>query len=183
MENTEKEFSLFDYYILTDKKHVLISYKGPITDVIMSEISRDIRYKFSDNPKASKKLFSIFMELTQNILYYSSEKINFAGNTDSLGVILITQYEDYYRFACGNLVDNTYIDELAENCNYINSLDKEALREYKRVQRSAPQTERSKGAGIGLIHVAITSENPLDIEFRRIDKSHSFFSISVKINM
>jgi hypothetical protein len=178
----EQEFSLFDYYTLTSNKHVLISYKGPVTDVIMAEISRDIRSKFSDNQKASRKLFSIFMELAQNILYYSAEKVHFGDNQDSVGTILITEAEDHYTFSCGNLVENSYIQELVTDCEYINSLDRENLREYKREQRAKPQKERSKGAGIGLIHVALTSENPLSVDYIPVDDAFTFFSIAVKVH-
>lgn len=178
----EPEFSLFDYYSLTKRDDVLISYKGPVSDTILAEISRDIRDKFSESPKASKKLFAIFVELAQNILYYSSEKVQFSNRNDSIGTILITKTSKHLTFSCGNLVENKYINDLVEGCEKINSLDREELREYKRETRSAPQKERSKGAGIGLIQVALTSGNPLGVEARQVDEKYSFFSLSVKIN-
>jgi len=187
------DFSLYDYYLLTDNSKVLVSYKGPVTDVIMAEISRDIRNKFSENPKVGRRLFAIFMELAQNILYYSAEKVQFGERNDSVGVILITkdtkkevEEEEQkrklkYRFSCGNLVNTTYVDELIESCEMINSMNRDELREYKREKRSQPQGERSKGAGIGLIQVALNSENPLVVEFRKVDDKFSFFSLSVDI--
>ncbi len=177
----EKEFSLYDYYSLTKRDDVMISYKGPVTDVILAEISRDIRNKFAETPKVSKKLFSIFIELAQNILYYSSEKIQFSDRNDSVGTILITRRPEHLTFSCGNLVENKYIDDLVEGCNKINSLNRNELREYKRATRSSPKKERSKGAGIGLIQVALTSGSPLEVESRPIDEIYSFFSLSVKI--
>lgn len=112
----EPEFSLYDYYSLTRRDDVLISYKGPVTDIILSEISRDIRNKFARTPQVSKKLFAIFIELAQNILYYSSEKINFSDRHDSVGTILVTRNShDQLTFACGNLVENQYIADLIES--------------------------------------------------------------------
>ncbi|MCS6821738.1 MAG: SiaB family protein kinase [Microscillaceae bacterium] len=180
----EKPFSLFDYYVLTNQQNVLISYKGPISDIILAEISRDIRNKFASNPQVSRKLFSIYMELAQNILYYSAEKISFAGRKDSVGIIIITEYKNYYIFSCGNLVENEYIDELIESCEIINRMasDRNKLREYKRDQRSNPTNQRSKGAGIGLIQVVLTSGNPLKVEYKKINDHFSFFSLSVVIN-
>jgi hypothetical protein len=178
----ETELNLFDYYTFTSNKQVLISYKGPVTDIIMAELSRDIRDKFADNPRASRKLFAIFMELAQNILYYSAEKKTFGEREDGIGTILITEASEHYTFACGNLVENSYIHELVESCDLINSMDREALREYKREKRSGPANERSKGAGIGLIHVALTSENPLRVQYRQTDDNFTFFSISVRVH-
>lgn len=178
---SNEEFDIFKYFDLTHQDNVVVSYRGPITDVIMSELSRDIRNKLAEKPQASKKVFAVFMELSQNILYYSAEKIEFDQKVNSMGTILITHEDSHYRFSCGNLVDNVHVDDLMESCQKINSLDKDALREYKREQRSAPQKERSKGAGIGLIHVAIIAGSPLDMEFRKINEKTSFFVLSVNI--
>lgn len=177
----DQEFSLFDYYSLTRRDDVLISYKGPVTETILSEISRDIRKKFSENPKIGKKLFAVFMELAQNILYYSAERAMFVDRDDSVGTLLITRFQNHHTFSCGNLVENKYIEDLVNACNTINSLDREELREYKRHTRSSPTKERSKGAGIGLIQVALTSGNPLKVEAKKVDDGYSFFALSVKI--
>ncbi|TAE13690.1 MAG: hypothetical protein EAZ95_10865 [Bacteroidetes bacterium] len=178
----DTELNLYDYYTFTSNKNVIISYKGPVTDVIMAELSRDIRDKFSDNPKASRKLFAIFMELAQNILFYSAEKKMVGQRQESIGTILITGGTEHYTFGCGNLVENQYIQELVDACEHINTLDRDALREYKREKRSGAPGERSKGAGIGLIQVALTSENPLHAQHIPVNADHSFFSVSVKVH-
>lgn len=177
----EQEFNLFDYYTLTSDKNILISYKGPVTDALMAEIVKDIREKLKDDPNASKKLFSIFIELSQNILYYSAEVVRFGEVEDRVGTILITEEAQEYRLSCGNLVENEYIGELMESCQRINEMDKEELREYKRQQRSQPRGVRSKGAGIGLIQAALTSGNPLHFNSMLVDEKFTFFSLTVII--
>jgi Family of unknown function (DUF6272) len=178
----ERELTLFEYYNLTSHKNVIISYKGPITDVIMSEISRDIRAKVGKDAAAGRKVFAIFIELAQNILYYSAEKVKFADRNDGVGILLLTQSESAYTFSCGNLVDNHHVPELMGGIDMINSMDQEQLREYKRKQREGPSPERSRGAGFGLTQVALTSGNPLQVDFKKIDNAFSFFSLSIKIN-
>ncbi len=177
-----RKLSLFEYYSLIQHENVIISYKGPVTAVIMAEISADIRSKLADNPKAGRKVFAVFMELSRNILYYSAEKVTFSNKKDSVGLLLVTETEEEYIFSCGNLVENVYVDELVESGEIINSMDKDDLRKLKKEQRNKPQGSRSKGAGIGLIQVALTSGNPLQMEVRQVDDQVSFFSLSVKIN-
>jgi len=177
-----RKLSLFEYYSLIQHENVIISYKGPVTPVIMAEISADIRLKLSDNPKAGKKVFAIFMELAQNILYYSAEKVTFSNKKDSVGLLLITETADEYIFSCGNIVQNDFVEELVQSGDVINSLEREDLRKLKKEQRNKPQSERSKGAGIGLIHVALTSGNPLQMDVRQVNDKVSFFSLSVKVN-
>lgn len=173
---------MIDHIMVMQSKNLLISYKGPVTPVIMAEISRDIREQLSDYPRASRKIFSIFMEMAQNILFYSAEKIYYAGRTESVGVLQLSDTVGNYIFSCGNIVSNSDIGQLADSCNTINSLDKEELRRLKRYQRRQPQADRSQGAGIGLVQVAILSNNPLEIEVYEIDEKHSFFSLFVTID-
>ncbi len=174
-------FDLPTFINQTKAKSVIIAYHGPLTDVIMSEVSRDIRTKFADNPRICRKIFAIFIELAQNILFYSAEKVNFGYREDSVGGILIAQDNQYYHFVCGNRVESVYMNELLDNCRLINTLDREGLRQYKRQQRSRPSNDRSRGAGIGLIQVAITSENPLQVVSDELNDKFSLFSLSVKV--
>ena len=172
---------MFDHFVIQDKQ-ILISYKGPVTPVIMAEISRDIQDKLAENPRASRKVFSVFMELAQNILYYSSEKIQYAGRIDSVGMLRILELDDHYVFSCGNTINREHVEQLIESCNTINSLDKDELRKLKRHQRRQPSSEISQGAGIGLVQVAIISGNPLEIQAQDLDDDHSIFTLSVNIN-
>ena len=81
----------------------------------------------------------------------------------------------------GNLIKNENIGPVIDKCELINTLDKEGLRKLKREQLKQHDSTRT-GADIGLIQLAITSDNPLDIEINQIDKKCSFFTIRVKIN-
>jgi len=95
--------------------------------------------------------------------------------------LLIMEFPDSYSFITGNAVLNDNIIPLIEKCEFINSLDRESLREYKREQRRHPQGNLGN-AHIGLIQVALTAANPLDIEVSPLDDEKSYFSIAVKIN-
>ena len=171
-----------DHLVILQDENLLISYKGPVTPNIMAEISRDIRGQLGNFPQASRKIFSIFIELAQNILFYSAEKIRYAGRTESVGILQLSETANNYIFSCGNIVFTTDVGRLADSCNTINSLDREELRRLKRTQRRQPQSDQSKGAGIGLVQAAIISNNPLDIEVYTIDEQHSFFSLFVTID-
>lgn len=178
----EQEFSLLDYYTLTRDNNIILSYKGPVTDHLISEISRDIRGQFSEKPKAAKKMFSAFIELAQNIHYYSAEKAQFCDNQESIGSIVIAEKENAFYLSCGNLIENEGLDKISHKCERINTLDREGLREFKREERNKRKDEDRKGAGIGLIQVALLSSNPINLESSQINDKFSFFSLTVKIN-
>jgi len=173
---------LLYFYKSEDWESLVLSYKGVITEALLADISLEIRQHFADKPKLAKKIFAIFMELAQNILYYSDEKEELKGKKGGIGIILITEHQENYRFSCGNPLNYSRVDKLKTHCLTINSLDRDGLRQFKREVRQAPPEGRSRGAGIGLIHVSLTAGNPLDVDFLEINPESVFFSLSVKIN-
>jgi len=176
----EARTNVFDYYKLFEK-NVQLFYKGIFDKNILAAIGSYIKSIISNNPKISRKLFSIFIELAQNIAYYSAEKIEFDEKDVGIGSVLITEDGEQFTFASGNIVRSVDVETLMEKCDHINSLDRDSLRKYKREQRNLPQGPFD-GAHIGLIQVALTASNPLDISVTPIDDQLSFFSIIVKID-
>jgi hypothetical protein len=177
-----KEFNFFEYHTQISQNDVVLSYKGPITDILLSEFSRDIREQLQImDPKAGKKVFAIFMELSQNVLYYSKEQNHFGHNHDKVGTLVIVHNDTHYRLITGNLVFKKDVPSLQEKCEVINSLDREGLREYKRTLRNNPRSEESKGGGIGLVQAALTSESPLEMEIQELPTEYAFYIISVKV--
>jgi hypothetical protein len=172
---------ILDFHRNLDQ-NIALSYKGPIDEKILQTIGFYIEGFLSNHPKAGKKIFKVFVELAQNISYYSAEKSIFKGDKEiGSGLFLIAESDDAYTFITGNLVKNDDINSIIEKSEKINSLDREELREYKREQRKLPSGPKG-GAHIGLIQVALTSANPLDIEISPVDDEQSFFSLAVKID-
>jgi len=175
------DVNILDFHRSLDKNTPL-SYKGPIDDQILQAIGTYIEGLLKESPRAGKKVFKIFIELAQNISYYSAETSILPNNKEiGTGMVLINATANHYTFMTGNLVKNNDIVAIIEKSEIINSLNREELREYKREQRKLPPG-RKGGAHIGLIQVALTSAHPLDIEVNPVDDDHSFFSIAVKID-
>jgi len=180
-EPFKMNFSLYEYHSLFNHD-IQVSYKGPIDERILSVIGNYIEVILVAHPSASKKIFKIFIELAQNISYYSAEKnIITKDKQIGAGTLVIGEFGEFYTFITGNLVKNDDVIILLEKCDIINSLDRDALRQYKREQRKLPQGERG-GGNIGLIQVALTAACPLDVEVTPVDDDYSFFSIAVKVS-
>ncbi len=179
---TPTKFNLFEYYKLFSQQDIQISYKGPIDERILSVIGNYIEVILGKNPKASKKIFSIFIELAQNVSFYSAEFNELTdGKEIGVGTLVVGEFGNYYTFVTGNVVRNEDIIPVIEKCEIINSLDRDQLREYKRNQRRLPPGVKG-GGNIGLIQVALTSCNPLDFEVTPINENYSFFSIAAKVD-
>lgn len=174
-------FNLYEYHNLFNQD-IQVSYKGPIDERILSVIGYYIEVILGKYPQASKKIFKIFIELAQNVSFYSAEKNALRHEkTIGAGTLVIGEFGKFYTFVTGNLVKNEDVIPLLEKCEIINSLDREALRQYKREQRKLPPGAKG-GGNIGLIQVALTAACPLDVEVTPVDEDYSFFSLAVKVD-
>lgn len=179
------ETNLFKYYKVMRDKNIILSFKGTVSQEILVSIGSLIKDKLSREicqQRVTKKVFSIFIELAQNVLHYSAEKMSL-GNDDKkagMGIVVVSEDDDYYKITSGNLIKKSMIKQIVDRCNYINKLDSEELKIYFKEQRRLPRGD-SVGGGIGLIDVARKSGYPLDFQINSIDEPHSFFVLSAKV--
>ncbi len=161
----------------------ILGYYGPISNSIISELGDFVRICFADDEKISRKIFAVFIELMQNASFYSHSSLTLRDEK-SCGVGKLSIWHDTtsYYIECGNLVNAKTASLLDESVQHINSLDHQALRRYKREKRDSPKQEGSRGAGIGLIQVALLSNNPLQVTFTPRGETHFDYHTTVKID-
>ena len=178
---TDQNLDLLKNYPEIQPSQITLSHRGVLTDTKLTDYSRDLRSKVFKNPKMGKKIFAIFMEVAQNVLFYSKE-ISTEDENHKIGSLNVLDLDQYIMIITGNMVYTDSVESLQEKCDTVNSLDREGLREYKRSLRNAPRTGESKGAGIGMVQAALTSDNPLAYEFIQAeDEKYTFFILSVRV--
>jgi hypothetical protein len=129
-----------------------------------------------------KKLFRIFIELSQNVSNYS-ENYHIVNNVQRIGVgeLTLKDLDTAYLFTTKNQVKKTDAEILAERCELVNASDQIKLRELKREQRLNSPGEKF-GARIGLIQAVMLSNNTLEYQIDKINEDFSYFSLTVKID-
>ncbi|MBU8892451.1 MAG: SiaB family protein kinase [Bacteroidales bacterium] len=164
------------------KSKTLLSYRGPFYIELISVFGMNIR-NFNDiYINARKKLFKIFIELSQNVSNYS-EDFHMVNNVQRIGIgeLYLTELGESYSFTTKNQVKVTDANILAERCELVNASDQGKLRELKREQRINSPGEKF-GARIGLIQAVMLSRNKLDYKVEEIDEDFSYFSLTVTID-
>ncbi|MBO4772903.1 MAG: SiaB family protein kinase [Bacteroidales bacterium] len=162
--------------------NIAISYTGIFDTEILSVLAKEIEGTLSPDDKVNKKVFKIFIELAQNIAFYSLEREANAEGTDTgVGTMVIRNYDDHYVFSTGNKTTMENIIPVMEKCDNINSMSRDKLREYRRLQRNMPAGEKG-GGNIGLIQVALTASNPLEYSLIKCPDGTYFYIVSVRID-
>lgn len=175
-----KQVNLFKFHNISDQE-ILISYKGPFDKYIIAKLGGKIKMLEDLKTKEGKKIFKIFIELAQNVSFYSAENSKLGEDKNTgVGSLLIGENPDHYIFATGNSVSEKDKTILEEKCKIINSLNREDLRKFKREQRTLlPGTKG--GAHIGLVMVALITGRELEVEFVKINEKYYYFTITVSI--
>jgi hypothetical protein len=163
-----------------NQENSLLIYKGAFTVNLISVLGNQIRLLPEIDFRIVQKLFRIFMELTQNVSYYSAELVNVkSGISCGSGWVTIQNFDDYMRVTTGNRIKPEHGLKLTSYCDEINSFDDVQLRKLKRDIRSQA-LERDTGAQVGLIQTSIISNNKLDYKVVSDDSGMDFFIISTK---
>ena len=99
-----------------------------------------------------------------------------------VGLMLIKEYPDHFLFITGNLVGHEDYVKLTEKCDQIIQKSKDELREFKRQQRSMPQSGPNGGGNIGIIQSTILSGYPPSYTFHKMDEDNYFYVLSIRID-
>jgi len=161
---------------------LLSTYEGMFDNEMIGFFSRRMVNFSYDSPGLQKKLIVSFIELAQNVGYYSADKQNdFNGKIVGVGALLLGLRDSNVFFCIANKVLNSELNVLQRKCELINSLNREQLRELKRNNRNLiPGT--NGGAHIGLIMIALITNKPLHIQYFKVDDTMSYFIIYVELS-
>lgn len=169
---------------LLGNDNVLICYKGPFMDRVLTLIGEKINTLINEDPRLNKKVFSIFIELAQNIAYYSEKRYkdeNITGKTFGEGSFVISETATHYTLSSANLIKKSWEKEVLEKCKLINKLDTDGLRKLKRELRNKPRHEGQLGGNIGLVDIALKAGTTLNVDISNEDDHFSFFTLSIDV--
>jgi hypothetical protein len=171
MENKENCDHMQTFCQCADRRDVIFYYVGYFSQSIIAAMADAVKMRVEYVGAASltrRKLFSSFIEMAQNIIHYSADSYEGAGQAEHAmrhGSVCISTKDDRYYLHCANPVQVEVADRLREKLEHLRTLTiDEIKREYKEMLRSETP-EESKGAGLGLLTMARDASEPLEFEF------------------
>ncbi len=184
--NREYEFfmsdsDLFSLYSSGGLEKTILMFKGLLTQDILVVLAEMLANNLSTDPrqKTTKKMFSIFVELAQNIHRYSSERIVTDGIDVGAGIILVNEFHDYYTIISGNIVENDVYQGLKAKIDMLNQLDKQGLKDLRKERLKQKRESSDKGAGVGLIDIARKASKKIDLKAKYLENGKTFISFYI----
>ena len=156
-------------------------YSGVLSSEIIVKQSMVLREKISGMPMhISKAIFSVFIEMMNNMLMYSCEKIN---NGAPIGTFILAEENEIFRIESKNLMKTKNVELIKRRIDRLNAMDKQAKREYYIEQiRGKNANPESKGGGVGLTEIAKRTNLPIEYEFNAYNEKLTFFVLRISIS-
>jgi hypothetical protein len=177
------DFDLYDFYENAKDKKIILSFKGTISQQILIDIGEIIKAR-SETQKWTKKIFSVFVELSQNIMHYSEEREldPVSGKDYGVGIVLFHETTDKYIVTSGNIAKEESGRTIKEKVEKLNLMDRSELKKYYNEAIRMPRPDNSNGAGLGLIEIARKSSGEVDCYTVPLDDNKVFMVMSTYFN-
>jgi hypothetical protein len=161
-------------------ERILICFNGPISRVLISEIGVALKEHIEatrDSLSAAMDVFSVYIEMSQNIRHYSAAH-GYLEPDATATVVIAESQEGRYVVSAGNVVELADGEVLLERVRQLASLDKADLKRlYKQQLRQPREPGAASGAGLGLIDVARKASEPLHGSLDHVRAGKAFFTL------
>ena len=179
--------NLYQFKTDLDNQGIFLGFSGPLSQTLLVEIGDTLKNKLKlENAISSTtitKVFSMLIEQAQNIIHYSTEKVEQQPSKSMLssGIIIVGYHHEHYYVLCGNEVENKNVEVLRDKLTALQNMDKDELKRYYQEQRKNKTPIESKGAGLGFIELARKSVKPIEFHFQPVNAHFSFFTLKTYI--
>lgn len=127
----------------------------------------------------STNIYTIFIEMAQNIMNYAKAKNNEGATHKPEGIIIVGKCDDLtcYYVQSQNTVDTNDKLKIQEKLEDIKTLDTEGLKKRYRELRRSGRDSHEKGGGIGFYEIA---KRCLRIEYDFLPVDHDRYAFQFK---
>lgn len=177
----------FHYREEVTQNGIFLTFSGVLIHSFMIKLSDMLKTKmalFNVDKNVEMKIFSTVIEQTQNIIFYSAERIpvpSMGNEMMGVGTITVGMEDGHYFVICGNMINNEKVEKLRVKLTTIQEMDQEELKQYYKEQRRLTPDSDSKGAGLGFIEMARKASKGIEFAFRKLDDKNSFFTLKTTI--
>lgn len=166
----------FHEFLISDK--FLLTFKGDFNQDNLLYLLNIVKGQM-DETTSSIKLYSIMVELLQNIVKHADS----FRKEDSWkpGIFFINDKEEEYIISSGNYIKNAKVKPLKKKLDEVNELSqKELTKQYNKILFNF-EVSNAISTGLGIIDMRRRSGKKLSYEFTQVSDELTFFTIQVGI--
>ena len=164
---------------------IFLSYGGFLTQTLISGMTEALEKEaeYNDlNMGVSTNIFTIFIELSQNVMNYSKNRQANCSEVKSEGLIVVGKdKEGMYYIHSQNVIGKEDKERIEPKLTELLTMQHDEIKKrYRELRRSGKDTH-GKGGGIGFYEIAKRSDE-IKFEFKPINEDKYYFHFISKIN-
>ncbi|AQH04807.1 hypothetical protein A9R05_38745 (plasmid) [Burkholderia sp. KK1] len=159
------------FFDLAQRRNVLFYHKGYFSNNIVAAMGEVVKLQLEVagvSGPTRRKLFSSFVELSQNIVHYSSNALQPGGDGSGAireGAVCISKDGERHVMLCVNPMATSEVESLRNKLEPLRNMSLEEIRQAYKHSLRADAPEDSKGAGLGFLTMARDASAPLEFAF------------------
>ncbi|MFA6137675.1 MAG: SiaB family protein kinase [Sulfurimonas sp.] len=165
---------------------IFLSYGGFLSQALISGMTEALEKEAEYNEISmgdSSNIFTIFIELSQNIMNYSKTANVNDTSCRPQGLILVSKSIDgNYHIHSQNIVSLQDKEKIEPKLLEIQSLDRDGIKARYRELRKSGKDSHGKGGGIGFYEIAKRCD-AIEYEFKQINEDKFYFHLKTTINI
>lgn len=164
---------------ILEEENAIVVFNNYFNQEALINILSFLEKQMAKSGKIKKLLFTIMIELFQNIVKHAPNyKLSSEGKP---GLFYLSENEKEFILTAGNYIKNEKTDDLKSKLQHVNSLDFDGLEVFYSHRLFDFDIDSDESAGLGFIDLRLKSENKLNYQFNTVDNMYSFYSIRVKV--
>lgn len=165
---------------------IFLTYCGLLTSDLINGMTGALEDAATDSDLsmgASNSLFTIFVELSQNMMNYSKVVAASDDAFDLRSIIMVgTNKNNEYYVSSQNIMTVDVKEKIEPRLIDVTSNDKETIKKMYRELRRSGKGKHSKGAGLGFYEMAKRC-NKIEYEFQPTSENKVYFKFVATISM
>lgn len=179
MSNQDTPIDLLAIREIFNRQNIMLCFNGPVTAPLIEEIGTALRKHMEgleESPSAISDVFSVYIEMAQNIRRYAQAQ---AFENEASTILISRDAAGRYVISASNVVWHEDGSILIDRIQQLLHLDKEALKAAFKAQLRQPRSTLSGSAGLGLIDMARKATAPLQYFLQILGNGRALFSLRV----
>jgi len=167
-----------------ENKEPIIDFKGSISFETMESLLNQLKSAWQFNAlrkPVRKRVYGTVVESIDNIFKYSTPYKGIKQLSPRPPRIQVKEQEGKFIVSAGNLIQSDQVDDLSYKLDRVNEMDDAALKRLYEEVINREATDEDRGAGLGLITMAMRTDENIRYQFDPAGPAYSYFTMHITI--
>lgn len=167
-----------------ENTEAIIHFQGSISFETMEHLLNQLKSAREFNAlkkPVRKRVYGTVVESIDNIFKYATPYLDKEDESNRPPLIQVNKQGGKFVVSAGNLIRKSQVDDLTQKLNLINGMNDDELKSLYEEVINKEASDADRGAGLGLITMAMRTDENIRFHFDPAGPAHSYFTMHITI--